>query len=195
MYGTSFLVPPEDPPVPSVLEALLLGPDCVVVEFGCGRGHFTLPIAARLQQPNPRGLIFAFDLSEGMIGRLEEDASELGLQDRIRPWPLMRLGDPNKLPIGDGKVDRVLAVNSVQYLDDPLPICREFARVLKPGGLALLADWNRPIEKVGQGAGVSGPSIEKTLAALTDAGLAASTRLDLEGYTWVVRAGLSKSGS
>jgi ubiquinone/menaquinone biosynthesis C-methylase UbiE len=42
------------------------------------------------------------------------------------------------LPYGDGRFDAVLCIEVVRYLADPRPALRELARVLRPGGLALV---------------------------------------------------------
>ncbi|MCP4603679.1 MAG: methyltransferase domain-containing protein [Proteobacteria bacterium] len=187
-YGIDYLFPAKEPLVSNIIDALFLDPDSIVIEFGAGKGYFTLPIATRLEQSNDSGLIFGFEFSEQMIDRLDDAAVELGVSDHIRTWPLARMKEPYTLPLNNSKVDRVLAVNSVQYLDDPLPICREFARILKPGGFALVADWNRPDHNLEKNTVVHSPLPEKLLACLTEVGLGAYSPLSMDGYSWAVRA-------
>jgi SAM-dependent methyltransferase len=42
------------------------------------------------------------------------------------------------LPYADGRFDAALCIEVVRYLDDPRPALRELARVLRPGGVALV---------------------------------------------------------
>jgi SAM-dependent methyltransferase len=189
VYGADHLTESDDPPVEDVIDALRLKPDSVVVEVGSGQGHFTLPIARELAESGERGVIFAFDYSEEMIDRLDAAATEVGVDSRVRSWPLTRMEEPDTLPIQDAKVDRLLAVNSSHYLEDPLPIYRELARVLKPDGQLLVADWKRgPAASMDHGAspGRSGP--ELVVADLSKAGFGTHEIVDLDGYSWAIRA-------
>lgn len=178
----------REPPVSSVIDALSLEPNSVVVELGAGQGHFTLPIAKRFVQTGDSGRIFAFDVSEKLIKRLDEVAARLGVDDHIRSWSLALMKDPNVLPIDDGAADRVLAFNSLQYLDDPTPICREIARILKPGGVALILNWFRQFPGLEEVIGAHGSPPEKMLTALSEVGLGEYTRLTLDSYSWTIRA-------
>jgi SAM-dependent methyltransferase len=131
-----------DPPIEGVVAALDLEPHSIVVELGAGAGHFTIPIAHWLEELDGDGLIFGLDGSQILLGRLEQTMVERGLDLRIRPMPLPRI-EGGELPIRDASVDRVLAVNAVHYMEQPVPTYREISRILKPGGFALLVDWRR----------------------------------------------------
>lgn len=53
------------------------------------------------------------------------------------------LNEDPTLPFDDNTFDIVTNAVSIDYLTNPLAICREVARVLKPGGAALFALSNR----------------------------------------------------
>ena len=187
IYNADYLIKPQDPPVLGLIEALCLEPDSVVIEFGSGEGHFTLPIARKLKELRSSGLIFGFEFAEWMIEHLNEAAIELDLEQQVRSWPITRL-QPNILPIKDDKADRILAVNSIHYLDSPLAFYEEFARILKPGGILLIADWIRhPAGEKGTDKLQSG-LLENAFDHLFAIGLGIPEELSIEVYSWVVRA-------
>jgi len=128
--------------VKSVVDALEIGPDTAVVEFGAGTGDFTLPIAHRLQQLDGNGIVFGLDISDRLVEALDQRAFDENLDNRVRAVSLTRTKDW-AFPIKDAKVDRVLSVNALQYLDDPSSVYSEIERVLKPGGSLFVADWRR----------------------------------------------------
>lgn len=48
-------------------------------------------------------------------------------------------GDVTALPFADGSFDRVVASQVLEHLEDPVAALREWARVLAPGGVLLVA--------------------------------------------------------
>jgi SAM-dependent methyltransferase len=50
----------------------------------------------------------------------------------------LSVASAESLPYEDGRFDAALCIEVVRYLDDPRPALRELARVLRPGGLALV---------------------------------------------------------
>lgn len=192
IYNADYLLSPQDPPTRDVMDALLLHEDSVVVEFGTGQGHFTLPMAQRLEQMKGRGLIFAFDFSEKMIDRLNQEAAELGVEERIRAWSMENPLLP-AIPVGDGKADRILCFNSLQYFDDPLPTCHELTRILAPAGFIFIVNWNQPTQEFVQNALAQSPSPTKVLDLLTELGLVMHVRVPLQGYSWAFRVSRTSS--
>ena len=94
-------------------------------DLGCGPGHVTGWLAAR------GAAAVGIDLSPGMVevARREQPAAEF------------RVGDLLSLPAADGEFGAVVAFYSIIHLaPDELPgALAEMYRVLRPGGLALLA--------------------------------------------------------
>jgi SAM-dependent methyltransferase len=136
--------------------------DEVVLDIGAGRGLMAIG-AAKLV---PRGRVFAIDVWSGkdLTGNspdaLRANASLERVQDRIE----IVTGDARKLDFPDASVDvvaSVFCIHNVEPEADRLVTCQEIARVLKPGGVALIADFPgaSPYVNAFRGAGltVAGP--------------------------------------
>ena len=68
---------------------------------------------------------------------------ELSQNKQVDDYVVKDLNDDPTLPFEDNSFDIVTNVVSIDYLTQPLPICKEVARVLKPGGAAIFALSNR----------------------------------------------------
>ena len=100
---------------------------------------------------------------------------------RVGPFTLI-------LPVARAQVAFVLAVNSLHYLDRPLPYLLEVSRVLKGTGELVIADWNSR-----QARDTLDPSnrivTPKQLdPLLRDAGLNAMSTIKPSSYSWVIHA-------
>ena len=114
----------------------LLGPasteeECVVVDIGTGVGYFALPFAER----HPKAKVYGFDVLEGMIALLKEDAKGIdNLDARIMRGPF-------SVELPDNRADLVVMIQVHHELDEPVPLLRECKRILKPGGILAIIDW------------------------------------------------------
>jgi 2-polyprenyl-3-methyl-5-hydroxy-6-metoxy-1,4-benzoquinol methylase len=73
-----------------------------------------------------------------------------------------RLGRLEQLPVDDGSVDVLTCSLALTHVPDLQPVMQEFARVLKPGGIAVLSDIHPFNTMVGGGvAGFPGADITK----------------------------------
>jgi ubiquinone/menaquinone biosynthesis C-methylase UbiE len=113
-----------------------IGPGNVVGDFGCGPGHAAIEFAKWV---GPVGHVHAFDVNAEFIKRATERADASGLGDRISAHLL----DSVSLPVEDASLDRIIARNTIIYVDDPVETLTEFRRVLRPGGIAhaIEGDW------------------------------------------------------
>lgn len=113
-----------------------IGPGQVVVDFGCGPGHAAIEFAKRV---GPAGHVHALDINAEFVKRARARAETQGLADRIT----VHLLTDSRLPLADASVDRVVARNTLIYVEDPVVTLSEFRRVLRPGGLAhaIEGDW------------------------------------------------------
>ena len=103
-----------------------------VLELGSGPGQLALEIAERL----PGIEILGVDLAQSMIATASARADSAGLGDRVR----FVLGDAAALPLGDGTFDVAVSTLSLHHWIEPGSAFGEIARVLRPGGVALIYD-------------------------------------------------------
>jgi ubiquinone/menaquinone biosynthesis C-methylase UbiE len=107
-----------------------------IAEFGCGPGHMAIELAKWV---GPDGHIHALDINSAFVVSARNLAMSVGLGDQIT----VDESDGSRLPLPDGSCDRILARNTIIYVEDPVVCFREFKRVLKPGGKAhvIEGDW------------------------------------------------------
>jgi SAM-dependent methyltransferase len=68
---------------------------------------------------------------------------ELKANPRYTRWFVQNLNENAVLPLTSATIDAVGLCVSVQYLQHPVPVFREVARVLKPGGVIAITFSNR----------------------------------------------------
>ena len=79
----------------------------------------------------------------GRVAGLGMNAAELEANPRLTEHRVQDLNADPKLPYEDASFDAVLNAVSIQYLVRPLPVFAEIARVLRPGGLSIVAMSHR----------------------------------------------------
>lgn len=105
------------------VDSLSLPPGAPALDAGCGAGELTAALAAR-------GLeVDAVDAAPRMVARV----AERGLP-RVRAT--MALAD--QLPFPAESFDVVVALGLLPWVEDPAAVVAELARVLRPGGHAVL---------------------------------------------------------
>jgi len=78
----------------------------------------------------------------GVIGH-GMNAAELAANPRLSRWFTQNLNRDTALPLADGSIDAVMICVSIQYLQQPVDVLREVARVLRPGGAVVISFSNR----------------------------------------------------
>src|SRR5437764_8279378 len=71
------------------------------------------------------------------------NAEELAANPRLARWFVQNLNRDVKLPLADASVDAAMVCVSIQYLQQPVAVMREVARVLRPGGPLGISFSNR----------------------------------------------------
>ena len=163
----------------------------VALDVGCGGGHLTYRLAPLVSQ------VVACDLAESMLAAVAEQASLRGL-----PNISTREAAAESLPFEVATFDVVATRFSAHHWHAFAEGIAEMARVLKPGGLALMSDvvspgvslldtWLQTLELLRDPSHVRDASTAEWDAALAAAGLAIERiehlRLRLDFATWVAR--------
>jgi SAM-dependent methyltransferase len=71
------------------------------------------------------------------------NAAELAANPRLNRWFIQNLNRDASLPMGDSSLDAAMICVSIQYLQRPIGVLREVARLLRPGAPLVISFSNR----------------------------------------------------
>ena len=124
-----------------LLDALPWAGTELVLDIGCGRGLMLIGAARRLRSGRAVGVDLwrTEDLSGNHPGATLANAKAEGVQEFVQ----VETADMRQLPFPDQSFDRVLSSAAIHNLADATAraqAIREIARVLRPGGYAIIDD-------------------------------------------------------
>jgi ubiquinone/menaquinone biosynthesis C-methylase UbiE len=124
-----------------VLNQLSLNPGMSAVDFGCGSGGWTIPLARGLKE----GKVYAVDIIESSIQALNSKARLY----KISNIETIVANVEKKTPLFSGSCDLVLMTNLLFQSDNIKSVLEEGKRVLKGEGRMLIVDWikDNPLTK------------------------------------------------
>jgi len=109
----------------------LLPPEWTVADLGCGTGAVTVELARYVKA------VIGVDHSPAMLKAAQKRVSESQAEaSRID----LRRGELEALPIDDNACDAAIMLMVLTYQADPQPVLREMARIVRPGGRAVIVD-------------------------------------------------------
>jgi SAM-dependent methyltransferase len=159
-----------------------------IVEIGCATGQLTRELARRFDD---KSRITAFDEAEAFVN---EARSRMDGAEGLRAPITLRVGAPAALPADDASADLAVS-NLAAAANDPGAAVEEIARVLAPGGTAVITaplrgTWQEFIDLFRDVLRESGKhdllaALDRHLAGLPDAARVAS---------WLEQAGLTDLG-
>lgn len=103
---------------------------CKTIDMGCGPGFLAILLAYMGCES------FAFDCTENMLAKAEENARDLGVKIHTIQ------GDAQNPDIEDNSFDLLVSRNVIWNLENPEKAYKEWIRILKPGGRIIILDGN-----------------------------------------------------
>ncbi|QOC22899.1 methyltransferase domain-containing protein [Wenzhouxiangella sp. AB-CW3] len=100
-----------------------------ILDLGCGTGQ----AARQLHRRYPDAPVLAIDASRGMLNRARRQ------RGRWRRRFELLAGDAAALPLSDDSIDLVFCSLVLEWCRDPEKVLSELRRILRPGGLMLIA--------------------------------------------------------
>jgi sterol 24-C-methyltransferase len=151
-------------------------PGMRILDLGCGRGRVAHHVASRTGAH-----VTGINIDPSQVESAREFARSKGFEDRTG----FRVHSLNeRLPFEDGTFDGAYQIQAFTYAKDLGAVCRELARVLKPGARFSALDWvllpaydeHNPVhvDLVGRACGILGaiacPSLQEFTNAVEKAG-------------------------
>ncbi len=114
----------------SFISRLSVPPGTRVLDVACGTGNLAIPLA--------RGgaIVTGVDIAPNLIAQARDRASAENLTVEFNE------GDAEQLPYTNASFDAVVSMFGAMFAPRPEIVVSELARVLKPGGLLAMANWN-----------------------------------------------------
>jgi 2-polyprenyl-3-methyl-5-hydroxy-6-metoxy-1,4-benzoquinol methylase len=101
-----------------------------VLDVATGTGNLAIPAAHR------GAVVTGMDIAANLLAQARERAAAEGLTIQFDE------GDAEQLAYADGAFDAVVTMFGAMFAPRPVLVAAELARVLKPGGLLAMANWN-----------------------------------------------------
>jgi ubiquinone/menaquinone biosynthesis C-methylase UbiE len=106
----------------------------VVLDVGCGQGQALALVAERLRPE----LLIGVDADARLLARARAEAEACACRVQLVE------SDARRLPLGESAVDLALCHQTLHHVRDQRGLLAELRRVLRPGGVLLLAESCRP---------------------------------------------------
>jgi len=114
-------------------------PGMTVVDYGCGPGRYTFPLAEAV---GAAGKVYAVDIEPLAVEDVRRRAERQGARNVEA-----RLATGYTTDLSDHVADRVLAIDMFFMVKDPEPFLRELKRLCKAAGTLVIDDGHQPRER------------------------------------------------
>lgn len=118
------------PAAEAFIDRLPVEPGATVLDVACGTGNTALPLARR------GAIVTGVDIATNLLVQARERAAAEHLSITFDE------GDAEHLPYPNASFDMVTTMFGAMFAPHPELVAAEFARVLKPGGMLAMANWN-----------------------------------------------------
>ncbi|MEA2458844.1 MAG: hypothetical protein QOC95_1816 [Thermoleophilaceae bacterium] len=166
-------------------------PDERWLEVACGPGIVSRELAPLVRE------VHGIDMTPAMVDLARREAAAAGIGNAT-----FEVGDATALPLPDASVDGAVARFTIHHVPVPGRLFEELARVLRPGGHAIIADhvadtdgdaaaWCQEIERLRDPSHWACLTVPRLWALAGDAGLAFELErlvpLELDFDDWLAR--------
>jgi SAM-dependent methyltransferase len=117
------------PGAEAFIDRLTIAPGSLVLDVACGTGNTSIPLARRGAK------VTGVDIAPNLLEQARARAAAEGLEI------IFDEGDAEALPYPDATFDAVVTMFGAMFAPQHELVAREFARVLKPGGMLAMANW------------------------------------------------------
>jgi ubiquinone/menaquinone biosynthesis C-methylase UbiE len=135
-----------------IMDVLGIAEGSVAADIGAGAGWFTIRLARRV---GPNGVVYAEDVQPQMLAAIQRRVKAEGLTN---VKPILGKGSDPQLP--RAALNVVLMVDAYHEIDDRVPMLRNLATSLRPGGRIGVVDFKL------EGGG-PGPAMEERISPET----------------------------
>lgn len=171
MSLTATFVDPKE-----VVRSLPVAPQGTIADFGCGAGYFSVEFAKAVGE---EGNVIALDVLPSALEAVESQVKTLGLKNISTRRANLENENGSGLP--PASVDWVISKDILFQNEKKSVILGEIARVLRPGGHALIMEWSPEAPGVGPNIGSRvAPEALKHLVA--EAGLTLGQEVPVGGF-------------
>ena len=122
----------------AVIDQLHITEGEVVADFGCGAGHFVIPIAKIV---GDEGMVYAFDILEKRLEAVKNIAKLNSLYNVIAKKVNLEVRGSVKDILGKDLADKIIISDVLFANDDKNSIIAEASDSLKLGGELIVIDW------------------------------------------------------
>jgi ubiquinone/menaquinone biosynthesis C-methylase UbiE len=124
-----------------VMELARLRPGMSVADVGAGEGYYTVRLAPRVGK---KGRVLAEDIVPDVRDKLSDRVQRENLENVA-----VKLGSPDNPMLPAQSFDRVFLVHMYHEVQSPYAFLWHLRDGLKPGGLVIVVDANRPVKQHG----------------------------------------------
>lgn len=128
----------------AIINQLEINPGMAVADFGCGAGFFSLPLA---QKVGTEGRVYALDILPVKLEAVVSQAKTLNLTNIITRR--VNLEAPAGSKLETESLDWIIMKDMLFQNKEKDKILAEAQRILKPGGHALIIEWNKEEASIG----------------------------------------------
>jgi ubiquinone/menaquinone biosynthesis C-methylase UbiE len=125
----------------TVMNKAGIKPGMTVADIGAGEGYYTIRLASRVGKD---GRVLAEDIVASV-----RDALALRVARERLDTVSVRLGTPADPKLPDASFDRILMVHMYHEIESPYEFLWRMRPALKPDGLVIVVDANRPTQNHG----------------------------------------------